>query len=769
MGIRMNNPELILMALEQLARVRPEGKGWRTRCPNPNHEDRHPSFFLYPGGGGRCYSQCDCHWPPQELAQLLGISLPGEHQGLTLPELAQAKGLPEESLRVWGVKDGFSGIGRNRKPCVDIPFVDAHGELVAVHKRLSLHVDPRFVWRRGDRSTLYGLSLLTEIRRAGKVILVEGETDTWTLWFHKLPALGLPGSSTWREEYSSLLQGLEVFLWHEPDAAGDGLIRAVAADLPDVKVLEPPHGVKDFSEAYLLDPAGFKDLADSLMHKATPMSLVRAEALSAEARECLAVARPLLNDLNLMQGLREVIASLGYAGDPRPAIITFVAIISRLLERPINLAYISPSSAGKNAAVEATLPIFPEGAYYLVRASSPRALIYNEQQFQHRVVVLTEADSLPEEGPAASAIRSLMSDQEMSYEVVEKGKDGEFHVRKISKPGPTGLITTSTRPLGDQASTRTLTVNISDSPQQTRLVLHAQADRTNHTLNPPDLSPLTALDRWLELAGERRVVVPFAHALADLVPATAVRMRRDFAQLLAVVQVMALLHQCQRDRDSQGRIVASLDDYAESRWLLEDVFDVTVSEGLTPAVRQTVEAVSKLSMSGHPVTEQQLTAELGLSKSAVSYRVKRALQGGWLVNLNTQRGAAAQLLPGAPIPDGHPLPTVEELLVCVDDPSNASNRSNGHHQPATDQLRPDRSNPDSNSIRTDVENVEPFEPGSKECSNGQPDTNQLGPFEEFEPFPGGSTHTKDSASGPPSELPWDRFLDEREEDGPDAG
>src|SRR5919106_4765908 len=143
------------------------------------------------------------------------------------------------------------------------------------------------------------------------------------------------------------------------------------------------------------------------------MSQIRAEALSTEARKCLTIARPLLHDPDLMQRLSEVVASLDYAGDPRPAIITFVAIISRLLDRPLNLAYISPSSAGKKAAVDATLPIFPESAYYLVRASSPRALVYNEEQFEHRVVVVTESDSLPEEGPAASAIRSLMSDQEM--------------------------------------------------------------------------------------------------------------------------------------------------------------------------------------------------------------------------------------------------------------------------------------------------------------------------------------------------------------------
>src|SRR5918999_3751943 len=120
-----NKPvEIIRDTLEHLDRVRPEGKGWRTRCPNPRHEDQHPSFFLYPGGGGRCLSWCNRYWNPEELAERLGIVTPMMNRGLTLAELAQAKGLPEEFLRSWGVKDGFMGSGSNRRPCVDIPYVN---------------------------------------------------------------------------------------------------------------------------------------------------------------------------------------------------------------------------------------------------------------------------------------------------------------------------------------------------------------------------------------------------------------------------------------------------------------------------------------------------------------------------------------------------------------------------------------------------------------------------------------------------------------------
>ncbi|MBM3943369.1 MAG: hypothetical protein FJ316_10705 [SAR202 cluster bacterium] len=717
----------LLEVLQQRAPVRPAGKGWRTRCPNPGHADRHPSFFLYPGGGGRCFSQCGKYWPPQELAELLGVALPAPNQGLTLGELAQAKGLPEDFLRALGVADGVTGMGKERRPCVDIPYMDQAGQVTAVQKRVSLEGHPRFLWRRGDHATVYGLWRLKDIRLAGWVALVEGPSDCWTLWLHRIPALGLPGASTWKEQYGPLLQGLTHYLWHEADGGGDGLVKAVSLDLPQVRIIEAPTGVKDPSELYLQAGQEFQERFQALLSAARPASELRAEALSAEARECFQAAQPLLDDPELLTRLADTLTALGYAGDTRPALISYIAVTSRLLAHPLNLAYISPSAAGKNAAVEAPLPLFPGTACYLVRAASSRALVYNDEVFTHRIVILTEADSLPEEGPAASAMRSLMSDREMSYEVVEKGEDGRFTVRKIIKPGPTGLITTSTRPLGDQASTRTLTVTIADTAEQTRLVLLAQAARANQALGTPELGPWVALQRWLELAGERRVVIPYAKALADLVPASAVRMRRDFPQLLTVVQAMALLHQRERERDPQGRIVAALEDYAHARWLLEEVFTTTVHEGVTPAIRETVAAVAHLSSDGSPVTEQQLVQELGLAASTIHYRVRRALRGGWLVNqVASQRGVAAQLLPGAALPEGCPLPSVAELVAAVrviahGIPSNSSNSTPG---PDTEQLGPRNSNQNS-----------------KEFANGEASYSK-GEFEEFESFPHGQPHTE---------------------------
>jgi hypothetical protein len=279
--------------------------------------------------------------------------------------------------------------------------------------------------------------------------------------------------------------------------------------------------------------------------------------------------------------------------------------------------------------------------------------------------------------------------------------------------------------------------------------MHVHASRADQGLPELDFSAWLALQRWLELAGEKRVVVPFGHSLADLVTATSVRMRRDFNQLLIVIQTIAMLHQRLRNKDGQGRIIATIADYREARSLLDEVFTTTVSEGATPAIRETVEAVRYLSPTGNTVMQIQLMSELKLGKSVVHYRVGRALKGGWLVNQTTIKGAPAQLVLGEPLPDGNPLPHPDEL-VCVENPESDSNLRT---VPEIDQGSNEGSNEDFNPIAPNS-GVEP--PG---FNRG---------FERFEPIPVSTTHTTALVKISEGPLPWDPFLDEEKDNEPNV-
>ena len=358
----------------------------------------------------------------------------------------------------------------------------------------------------------------------------------------------------------------------------------------------------------------------------------------------------LLSDSNIIRTVIEAFREGGYAGDDlRPPLLAYIAMTSRLLDRPVNLAFVAPSSAGKNRTVDAAAALMPPGALYVERAGSERALIYAGDDFTHRVVVFAEADSIPEEGPAASAIRSLASDNVLAYDVVEQNPDTkQFETRHIEKPGPTGLMTTSTKSLQTQLGTRVLEVPIKDSADQTRAVVLVQASTAaGAEAEDQDVSLLIGVQLWLERVGERRIVVPFAPVLAQMVPVAAVRMRRDFQQLISCIKTFAFIHQCRRDRTSSGSVVADLEDYAHARDVLALIFDAITTEGLTPAIRQTVETVPEPG----ELSQATLARRLNLQTSTVSWRVRRAIKRGWLKNLETKPGHPARLVRGDPLPD----------------------------------------------------------------------------------------------------------------------
>ncbi len=658
-----------------------KAKGSETifRCPIDGHEDTHPSARWNPKKFTFFCDACGTGGGALALADLLGVEKPERKKGtprvpsqkrvvhsytpnLTVAELALAKRIDEGFLRSIGVSDVRYGGGK----AVRIVYFNEDGSESAIRYRTSLAGQDRFKWKSGARVRLYGLDRLRDAVSAGYVVLNEGESDTWTCWQARIPAIGVPGASNWRDDRDAVhLDGVPaIYVVIEPDQGGEAFRdRLTKSRIRDRLYLIDlsPFGVKDLSDLYLDDPARFNERFEEAQTNAVAYADVTAEEAKEACKALYESAYESLYESDILRLVRDAVRAGGYAGNLDPTILAYVAISSRLLDSPLNVAFIAPSAAGKNRAIDAARALVPEDAVYEIRAGSARALIYNDASFEHRVVLFSEADSIPEDGPAASAVRNIASDNEMSYEVVERDETtGQQGVRVIRKPGPTALMTTSTRSLRHQFDTRVLEVSIPDDADQTRAVMRAHASSVMPTsAQEVDTGPLIALQQWLELAGDRNVAVPFAEALAGLLPAGAVRMRRDFRQLLTFVQAIALLHQRTRARTEEGWIVATVDDYEAARQLLSPVFDVSTSEGVTPAIREVVAAIEP----PEEVSLSTLAERIKLAKTTVSWRTSRAIRGGWLVNNEPRKGHPAKFARGTPLPDEvSALPTVAALL-----------------------------------------------------------------------------------------------------------
>jgi hypothetical protein len=375
---------------------------------------------------------------------------------------------------------------------------------------------------------------------------------------------------------------------------------------------------------------------------------------------CECTSPALAHETNILDRLAAAAKVLGMAGEVGNAKLIYLSVASQILEDPVSVAMKGLSSVGKSFTTQTVIRFFPEDAVIILTGMSERGLVYMERDFSHRTVVLYEAVALREgreknEGnQTAYYIRSLMSEGCIRYVVTVKDEGGSLVGKEILKPGPTNfVITTTSASLHNENETRMLSLAADDSKEQTRRIFKAIAAGKRRER---DLGDWHAYYQWIRTCAEHRVVIPYVDHLADNMAADSVRLRRDFTVLLQLIEINAILHQRNRARDEQGRIVATACDYLTVRNLIADLISTTVGASVPASVRQTVEAVAELAgkdgESGD-VTVKMLAERLCVERSVAQRRLTTARNRGYVVNMEEHQGKPARYRTGDPLPGDH--------------------------------------------------------------------------------------------------------------------
>jgi hypothetical protein len=392
---------------------------------------------------------------------------------------------------------------------------------------------------------------------------------------------------------------------------------------------------------------------------------------------------PLAGGEDLLAEAVGTVLKLGVTGETRIVKGTFLAAVSQVLPEPVSMVAKGASAGGKSYATRTTLRLFPEGDFYQVTAGSQRSLIYTDEEFSHKTIVMFEATALREVAEkrdgdmTAMIVRTLLSEGQLIYDVTERGDDGKMGTRRIVKRGPTNLIVTTTADnLHHENETRLLSLPVDESEEQTRAVMVKTALRRNQLepAEPPDLAPWHELFHWLKHHGEYRVYIPYAGYLAETAAASVVRMRRDFGVLLGMIEAHAVLHQVTRKRDQHGRILATAADYAAAVDILADAFAITSGKKVKEAVRKAVAAVEELGGAVADVTVAQVARHLRRDRSRATRGLKEAADLGYLTNQESREGRAARyrLGPDALPDDKRALPETLPGDACARTPAQGA-------------------------------------------------------------------------------------------------
>jgi len=257
------------------------GRQWVSCCPA--HADAKQSLGVAVSKAGvvllKCYAGCDTKAIVAALDLEMKDLFPRREErpvpaGVSVGALAFDKRLPADFLRT---RCGLTDEVHNGTRRTLIPYQDESGKELFVRHRTALRAKDGTKQPRGVKARAYGLWRLPEYRAAGGVlILVEGESDAWTLWYHGYPALGVPGADAVKGVQAEDLAGFDtVYVWRDgktkdTDTSGEHFVGRMTARVKDlrpgatVRVLSSPD-VKDPNELQQKFADEFKARFDAIL------------------------------------------------------------------------------------------------------------------------------------------------------------------------------------------------------------------------------------------------------------------------------------------------------------------------------------------------------------------------------------------------------------------------------------------------------------------------------------------------------------------------
>lgn len=216
----------------------------------PFHDDRNNSFSVnLKTGQWHCFSEdiggnftqfyadingIDTKEAYKQILEKYGISQEEKKEeadlkkNYTLTQYAFEKKLPEDWLKENCMLSTIKG--RDGVTYMKIPYFDPDGKEETFRKRFA---NKDFRWKYGSSGKigLYGEWKLPAIRQVGYAAMVEGESDSQSMWYMGVSTLGVPGASMFKPHQAALLQDLKLYIHQEPDKGGETFLRKIIEGL----------------------------------------------------------------------------------------------------------------------------------------------------------------------------------------------------------------------------------------------------------------------------------------------------------------------------------------------------------------------------------------------------------------------------------------------------------------------------------------------------------------------------------------------------------
>ena len=356
--------------------------------------------------------------------------------------------------------------------------------------------------------------------------------------------------------------------------------------------------------------------------------------------EIIERAEQLASDPKVFKKRIDMVNSLGIINERLNIGVISMAMDSRLNPMGIKGSNVLAAKntgkpgAGKTASLMTILELYSKNCYHLLDSGSAKS-IYNMEKnaLQHKALILNEAFSLQGNNSSdtefAHVVRCLLSDGSVTYQYTSYDGDGNKFTKQQTVYGPTPLITTSIyASLEKQLDDRMFSIQPNITSKQTSDVLSIEAQQASGVLDIIDEKEIQVWRTFHDSLEVMDVVIPFApeiHAFLVQGGDLPISARRAFKRILISIKTLCILHQKQRQKDDQGRVIAEVQDYAIAYQLVDNAFRESLGGG-----KYTDRRIQVVDRKG-PILPKNLAKVEGVSGAAITSWSKNWLEKGVLI------------------------------------------------------------------------------------------------------------------------------------------
>jgi hypothetical protein len=277
------------------------------------------------------------------------------------------------------------------------------------------------------------------------------------------------------------------------------------------------------------------------------------------------------------------------------------------------------SGKGKTDACKAMGFLLPEG-YFISSSVSNKALLYMDLK-PGSVVLIDDVDSFKED--MEQLIKSTTSFYQIGYKhcSTDLKKQGKSKIQEVMIPPRTTFWLTSVHSSFDtQVLNRFVKIDVDDGSDQDCVVLKqvlkgAVTGEYGYSVTN-EVKICREMFHQLKDNPPCVVVIPFAEHLGGISP----KNRRNPKIFLDIVRASAALNQYQRNRTSEGHVIANLDDFNRAARLWRKI-ERAQSTGLTGEEQRVLDVIIKAGDKG--ISRKAIENQTGINKGSLS----RAING----------------------------------------------------------------------------------------------------------------------------------------------